>query len=63
MTRPEPEEPLTGILESLVGSSHVPGTVSAMSEIGDPTNPADDEAEAAEPAEESTGDNPDVDDE
>lgn len=44
-------------------SSLVTGTVSAMSEIGDPINPADDEAEAAEPAEESTGDNPDVDDE
>lgn len=44
-------------------SSLVTGTVSAMSEIGDPINPADDETEAAEPAEESIGDNPDVDDE
>jgi hypothetical protein len=34
-----------------------------VSEIGDPINPEDDEAEATEAAEESTGDNPDVDDE
>ena len=34
-----------------------------MSETGDPINPEDDEAEAAEPAEESTGDNPDLDEE
>ena len=34
-----------------------------VSEIGDPINPEDDEAEASETPEESTGDNPDVDDE
>ncbi|CAA9220956.1 MAG: hypothetical protein AVDCRST_MAG76-692 [uncultured Acidimicrobiales bacterium] len=34
-----------------------------MSEIGNPTSPEDDEAEAAETPETRTEDNPDVDDE
>ena len=40
-----------------------PGYGHAMSEVGNPVTPEDDEAEATEETEEGVADNPDVDDE